>query len=71
MGITTHIFDILNFFKRFVRAVIATLTKLKNNISEDQKGLIIIIIFIGWIGISNYSEKHLAASSSPSPSSSE
>ena len=70
MGITTHIFDILNFFKRFVRAVVATLTKLKNNITEDQKGVFIIIIFIGWIGISNYSEK-LAASSSPSPSSSE
>jgi hypothetical protein len=70
MGITTQIFDILNFFKRFVRAVVATLTKLKNNITEDQKGLFIIIIFIGWIGISNYSEK-LAASSSPSPSSSE
>ena len=63
MGITTHIFDILNFFKRFVRALLATLTKLKNNISEDQKGLIIIIIFIGWIGISNYGEKHIASSS--------
>jgi hypothetical protein len=66
MGFTTHIFDILNFFKRIVRAVLATLTKLKNNITEDQKGLFIIIIFIGWIGISNYSEKekHVASSSS-------
>jgi hypothetical protein len=65
MGITTQIFEILNFFKRLVRAVLATLTKLKNNISEDQKGLIIIIIFIGWIGISNYSEneKNVASSS--------
>ena len=57
MGFTTQIFEILNFFKRFVRSLLAILTKLKNNISEDQKGLIIIIIFIGWIGISNYSEK--------------
>ncbi len=64
MGITTHIFEVLNFFKRLVRAVLATLTKLKNNITEDQKGLIIIIIFIGWIGISNYSERHLLTSSS-------
>lgn len=63
---TTQIFEILNFFKRNVRALLATLTKLKNNITEDQKGLFIIIIFIGWIGISNYSEKHLLTSSSSS-----
>ena len=66
MGITTQIFEVLNFFKRLVRAVLATLTKLKNNISEDQKGLIIIIIFIGWIGISNYSEKEKQVVSSSS-----
>lgn len=66
MGFTTQIFEVLNFFKRLVRTVLATLTKLKNNISEDQKGLIIIIIFIGWIGISNYNEKHLLTSSSSS-----
>ena len=66
MGITTHIFEILNFFKRLVRAVLATLTKLKNNITEDQKGLVIIIIFIGWIGISNYSEKEKNVASSSS-----
>ena len=66
MGITAQIFEVLNFFKRFVRAVLATLTKLKNNITEDQKGLIIIIIFIGWIGISNYSEKEKNVASSSS-----
>jgi hypothetical protein len=66
MGFTTHIFDILNFFKTIVRAVLATLTKLKNNITEDQKGLFIIIIFIGWIGISNYSEKEKQVVSSSS-----
>lgn len=61
---TTHILDILNFFKRFVRAALATLTKLKNNITEDQKGLIIVIIFIGWISISNYIEKENQIASS-------
>ena len=48
------IIQVLNAIKK----IVAALAKFKNSISEDSKGLFVVLVFIGWIAVSNYKDKH-------------
>lgn len=44
---------ILNFFKN----VVSKIYKLSDRITEDSKGLVIVVAFIAFIAVSNYKER--------------
>lgn len=51
------VISLLDFFKGIVSNLLRELSKLKNNVTEDTKALLVVIVFIGWISFSNYKEK--------------
>lgn len=51
------VISLLDFFKGIVSNLLRELSKLKNNVTEDTKALLVVIAFIGWISFSNYKER--------------
>ena len=54
---SSKIFTFLDFFKSIISKLLREFTKLKNNVTEDTKALVIVVVFIGWVAFSNYKEK--------------
>lgn len=52
-SVKSCILYILNFFKNMVSKIY----KLSDTITEDSKGLVIVIAFIVFIAVSNYKER--------------
>lgn len=50
------VISLLDFFKGIVSKLLRGLSKLKNNVTEDTKALLVVIVLIGFISFSNYKE---------------